>query len=126
MLHSVIAAAAAVETKNPLIPEIYDIIWSSLCFLVILFFFWRAVLPKMKVLLDERSAAIEGNIAKAGAAQAEAEGAGEGQRSRENSDEVGFHEFLFRSVRCADQTVGAQPGSYSRVQSFMASGSPMI
>lgn len=82
MLHSVIAAAAAVETKNPLIPEIYDIIWSSLCFLVILFFFWRVVLPKMKVLLDERSAAIEGNIAKAGAAQAEAEAAREEYTAR--------------------------------------------
>ena len=82
MLHSVLVAAAAGETPNPLIPAVYDIIWSAVCFLVILFFFWRVVLPKMKVLLDERSAAIEGNIAKAGAAQAEAEAAREEYTAR--------------------------------------------
>lgn len=77
MLHAVLVAAAdaATETKNPLIPEVYDIIWSAVCFVIILFFFWRVFLPKMKTMLDERSAAIEGNIAKADAAQAQAEAA---------------------------------------------------
>lgn len=76
MLHAVLAAAEeTAETTNPLIPEIYDIVWSLLCFIIILFFFWRMVLPRVKTMLDERSAAIEGNIAKADAAQAQAEAA---------------------------------------------------
>src|SRR5674476_1126094 len=75
MLHAVIAAAAAAEQRNPLIPEIYDIIWSSVVFVVILFFFWKLVLPKMQKLPDDRAEAIEGNIAKADDAQRKAEAA---------------------------------------------------
>ncbi|MCS5715050.1 F0F1 ATP synthase subunit B [Herbiconiux sp. CPCC 205716] len=74
MLNAVLAAGEE-TAKNPLIPEWYDIIWSSVCFVVILFFFWRLVLPRMKKLLDERSAAIEGNMEKADEAQREAEAA---------------------------------------------------
>jgi F-type H+-transporting ATPase subunit b len=73
MLNAVLAAGE--EGTNPLIPAWYDIIWSSVCFIVILFFFWRLVLPRMKKLLDERSAAIEGNMEKADEAQREAEAA---------------------------------------------------
>ena len=46
-----------------------------MCFIVILFIFWKVALPRMKKLLDERSAAIEGNIAKADEAQRKAEAA---------------------------------------------------
>ena len=75
MLHAVIAAATEEAAKNPLIPEWYDIIWSAVCFVVILFVFWKVALPRMKKLLDERGAAIEGNIAKADEAQRKAEAA---------------------------------------------------
>jgi F-type H+-transporting ATPase subunit b len=76
MLHSVIAAAAETEEAvNPLIPAIYDIIWSSFVFVIILFFFWKLVLPRMQKLLDDRAEAIEGNIAKADEAQRKAEAA---------------------------------------------------
>ncbi|KFF60890.1 ATP synthase F0F1 subunit B [Cryobacterium sp. MLB-32] len=75
MLHAVIAAAAAGETHNPLIPAVYDIIWSAVCFVVILFFFWKYALPRMQTLLDDRAEAIEGNIAKADDAQRKAEAA---------------------------------------------------
>ncbi|WP_104140062.1 MULTISPECIES: F0F1 ATP synthase subunit B [unclassified Cryobacterium] len=75
MLHAVIAAATEEVAKNPLIPEIYDIIWSAVCFVVILFFFLKVALPKMQKLLDDRAEAIEGNIAKADDAQRKAEAA---------------------------------------------------
>jgi F-type H+-transporting ATPase subunit b len=77
MLNALVAYAAeeGAEATNPLIPAWYDIIWSSVCFIVILFIFWKVALPKMKTLLDERSAAIEGNIAKADEAQRKAEAA---------------------------------------------------
>jgi F-type H+-transporting ATPase subunit b len=75
MLHTVIAAATEEVAKNPLIPEWYDIIWSAVCFVVIFFFFWKLVLPKMQKLLDDRAEAIEGNIAKADDAQRKAEAA---------------------------------------------------
>ena len=69
------AAEEGAAAKNPLIPEWYDIIWSAVCFVIILVVFWKVVLPSMQKLLDERSAAIEGNIAKADEAQKRAEAA---------------------------------------------------
>ena len=68
-------AAAEGEARNPLIPEWYDIIWSAVCFVIILVVFWKVALPAMQKLLDERSKAIEGNIAKADEAQKRAEAA---------------------------------------------------
>ncbi len=76
MLNALVAYAAEEGgTPNPLIPAWYDIIWSAVCFVIILFVMWKVALPKMKTLLDERAAAIEGNIAKADQAQRKAEAA---------------------------------------------------
>ena len=76
MLNALVTLAAEEhETPNPLLPAWYDIIWSSVCFIVILFIFWKVALPRLKKLLDERATAIEGNIAKADEAQRKAEAA---------------------------------------------------
>lgn len=71
----VVFAAEEGETHNPLIPAWYDIIWSAVCFVVILVLFWIYALPRMKALLDKRAEAIEGNIARADEAQRQAEAA---------------------------------------------------
>ncbi len=68
-------AAEGEAAHNPLIPAWYDIIWSGLWFVVILLVVWKVALPKLTAMLDERSAAIEGNIAKADEAQKQAEAA---------------------------------------------------
>ena len=76
MLNALVAYAAEDgEAHNPLFHAVYDILWSAVCFAVILFVFWKVALPKMQVLLDQRAAAIEGNIAKADEAQRKAEAA---------------------------------------------------
>ena len=75
MLNALVAYAAEEGNTNPLIPAPYDILWSAVCFVIILFIFWRVALPKMKDLLDQRAAAIEGNIAKADEALRKAEAA---------------------------------------------------
>ncbi|MDA9114573.1 F0F1 ATP synthase subunit B [Pontimonas sp.] len=64
--------AAEGESPNPLIPAIYDIVWSIIPFALVLFLFWRIVLPRLQKTLDERSLAIEGGIAEAQSAQDEA------------------------------------------------------
>ena len=74
-MRNLVAYAAEEAGHNPLIPAWYDIIWSAVCFVIILFVFWKVALPKMKDMLDKRSAAIEGNIAKADEAQRQAEAA---------------------------------------------------
>jgi len=73
MLSTLLAAEPeTTEVINPLIPAAYDIIWSAVCFAIILaFFFWK-FLPNIKKTLDARAEAIEGGIKKAEIAQAEA------------------------------------------------------
>lgn len=74
-LIAAVAAPYAAASQNPILPATYDILWSAVVFVLVLLVFWRVVLPKMQKLLDERAAAIEGNIAKADEAQAKAEAA---------------------------------------------------
>jgi len=64
--------AAEGDVPNPLIPAIYDIVWSIIPFALVLLLFWKLVLPRLQKTLDERSGAIEGGIADAQAAQVEA------------------------------------------------------
>jgi F-type H+-transporting ATPase subunit b len=71
MVHAVVLAAE--ETHNPLLPAASDLVWATLCFLVVLVFFVWKFVPSFNKMLDERSAAIEGNIAKADEAQNKAE-----------------------------------------------------
>lgn len=73
MLSQILAVAAETEeTPSLLIPAAYDIIWSAVCFAIILFFFVWKFLPAIKKTLDARAEAIEGGIKKAEIAQAEA------------------------------------------------------
>jgi F-type H+-transporting ATPase subunit b len=71
MQNAVLAADEA--THNPLIPEASDVISSLIIFIVLLIVVWRVVLPRFQHMLDERSAAIEGNVEKADEAHREAE-----------------------------------------------------
>jgi F-type H+-transporting ATPase subunit b len=72
MLQALVTVAAE-ETPNPLLPAVYDLVWSAIIFAVILIFFWKRILPRVSALLDARSQAIEGNIEKADEAQRQAE-----------------------------------------------------
>lgn len=71
MLHAILTAATT-ESINPLIPTTYDLLWSAVCFAVILFLFIRFILPNVQKTLDARAEVIEGGIKKAENAQAEA------------------------------------------------------
>lgn len=53
-------------------PQLFDVFWSSVSLAIIAFVFWRKVLPVFTRILDERTARIEGGMAKAEAAQEEA------------------------------------------------------
>ena len=75
MISKILAATAPEggEMPNPLLPADYDIIWSSVIFVILLTFFWVKVLPGFKRMLDERAKAIEGRLAEAEEAQKAAE-----------------------------------------------------
>lgn len=69
---AVTAAGEEVEGIQLLLPAGYDLFWSSLVLVVIAVAFYKYVLPKFQAVLDERTAKIEGGIARAESAQAEA------------------------------------------------------
>ena len=74
---AVVTAAEHDPAEGPkgiqlLIPESYDILWSTVVLLLIAFAFYRYVLPKFNAVLDERAEKIEGGLARAENAQAEA------------------------------------------------------
>jgi len=71
------AVAAAKDPKGiqVLLPASADLFWSFVVLVVIAVTFYRLVLPKFQEVLDERTAKIEGGIARAESVQAEAEAA---------------------------------------------------
>ncbi|WP_305094614.1 F0F1 ATP synthase subunit B [Prescottella sp. R16] len=72
----------AAEEQNPLIPAVYDIVWSIVALAVVAFVFWKFVLPMAQRVLDERTEKIEGGLARAEAAQDEAQAALEQYRAQ--------------------------------------------
>lgn len=69
----VIAAGTAPEGSAILLPAAYDLIWGGLSFLIVIVLFWKFVLPRMKVVMDERADRIEGGIARAEEMQQQAQ-----------------------------------------------------
>ncbi|MBC2681884.1 F0F1 ATP synthase subunit B [Corynebacterium sp. 4HC-13] len=63
------------NAPSPLIPPLYDVVWSLIPFVVILVVFWKFILPKFQEVLQQREDQIEGGIQRAEAAQAEAKAA---------------------------------------------------
>ena len=66
---------AAEGATNPLIPNVWEIVVTVVGFAILLFIVNKFVVPAFEKTYEERSAAIEGGIAKAEAAQAEANAA---------------------------------------------------
>jgi|SRR5690625_5138634 len=65
-------AAGVPEGIGVLIPTPADWVWSAIVLVIIGFFFFKYLMPKMTALLDERAAKIEGGLELAKKAQEEA------------------------------------------------------
>ena len=55
------------------LPETYDIVWSLIILIIVALFFYKFFLPKFQSVFDERTAKIEGGLAKAEQAKKDAE-----------------------------------------------------
>lgn len=69
---AVTTAAGEGSEFIPILPTNYDILWSSVIFLIILGVMLRLALPKFTAVLDKRAELIQGGIEKAEKAQEEA------------------------------------------------------
>jgi F-type H+-transporting ATPase subunit b len=118
--------SAAAETHNPLLPALPDLIWGTVCFLVILALFWWKVLPTVKKLLDERADKIQGAMERAEAAQREAaaaldkynaqlaEARAEAGRIREQAREDG--KKILAEIRDQAQAEAARIAAHAQAQ----------
>lgn len=70
-----VVLAAEEAAPNPFLPAGYDILWSTVCIVIIGLFFYRKLLPSVLKVLDERTEKIEGGLARAEQAQADADAA---------------------------------------------------
>jgi F-type H+-transporting ATPase subunit b len=96
-LASVLAAAEEPSAKTPVIPHIGELIFGLIAIAILYYVVKTRVVPRLETIFAERTAAIEGGIKKAEAAQAEASAAlqeyqsqlaearGEAQRIREEA-----------------------------------------
>lgn len=125
------------ETVNPLIPQVYDIVWSLVVFIVFFLVFWKLVLPAFKRTLDERAERIQGGIEKAERVQAEADealqkyqkqladGRAEAARMRAEAQEEGaqiIHEMKQRAAEEAERiTASAKSQIEAERQAAMVS-----
>lgn len=75
MITTRLAAAAEAEELNPLIPHTAEIIIGLVFFAILFLLIWKVVVPMFEKAYAERTAAIEGGIEEAEAAQKEAKAA---------------------------------------------------
>jgi len=67
-----ILADSSVNMKNPILPELPELIIGIIAFAIVFYFLATKLLPNIRKTLDERTEAIEGGLQQAEAAQAEA------------------------------------------------------
>jgi F-type H+-transporting ATPase subunit b len=77
-MHSIVAGLAANSADNsvagraPILPQMSELIFGIIVFLLLLWVVWRYVVPRLEQAYDERVKAIEGGIDEANQAQEEA------------------------------------------------------
>jgi F-type H+-transporting ATPase subunit b len=65
--------AAAEGPENPILPDIAEIIFGGLAFLIVFVLLWKFALPALNKMLDERSQKIQGEMEKAETTRVEAD-----------------------------------------------------
>lgn len=60
-----VEAAEAVEEKNPILPDVAELIYGALAFLIVFFMLWKFAFPALGKMLQERSDKIQGNLDRA-------------------------------------------------------------
>ena len=61
------------DAKNPLFPNVNELVWGTICFAIFAGFLMKYVLPTARKVLDERTRGIEGKLAQAEADRNEAQ-----------------------------------------------------
>jgi F-type H+-transporting ATPase subunit b len=90
------------EAPNPLLPELNEIIWGSVGFVVVFFFLSKYGYPAMKKAMNDRTEKIRGDIAAAEAQRSEAEGLLAEYRAQLNDAKAEAGRIIEESRQTAD------------------------
>ncbi len=68
-----LAATEGEATSNPIIPELFEVIWGSIAFFLLLIVMWKFALPPIRRAMEARTERIQGDLDSAASAKTEAE-----------------------------------------------------
>jgi F-type H+-transporting ATPase subunit b len=105
------------EAPNPLLPELNEIIWGTVGFLVVFLFLAKFGFPAMKKAMDERTEKIRGDIAAAEAQRSEAEGLAAEYRAQLNDAKAEAGRIIEEARQQAD---ALRRDAESRLQAELA------
>ncbi|MFT3798558.1 F0F1 ATP synthase subunit B [Microbacterium sp.] len=74
-MNTALVVAAEESTHSPILPSTPDLIWGTICFVIVLVVVLKAALPQMNAMLAARKDAIEGELARAAETKQRAEAA---------------------------------------------------
>jgi len=69
-----LAAEASQKAPNPILPEVNEIIWGSLAFVILLVAMWKFAFPAVNKMLNDRTERIRANLDDAERVKSEAQG----------------------------------------------------
>ena len=72
-LSGLFAATEGESTSNPIIPELFEVVWGTIAFFVLLIVMWKFALPPIRRAMEARTERIQGDLDAAATAKTEAE-----------------------------------------------------
>jgi len=67
------ACSAEDPVSNPIIPELFEVVWGSIAFAILLFVMWKFALPPIRRAMEARTERIQGDLDSAASVRSEAE-----------------------------------------------------
>lgn len=91
------------EAPNALIPEVNELIWGAIGFIVVFFFLWKFGVPQMKKAMDERTERIRNDLAAAETQREEADAVLAEYRAQLNDARADAGRIIEEARQAADQ-----------------------
>ena len=66
-------AAAALQSRNPILPSVPELVWGSLAFLIVFLLMWKFAFPSVKKAMDARTDRIRDSLSTAEQAKTDAQ-----------------------------------------------------
>ena len=72
-MSATLLAAAATQSRNPILPSVPELVWGSLAFLIVFLLMWKFAFPSVKKAMDARTDRIRDSLSTAEQAKTDAQ-----------------------------------------------------